>query len=245
MATVRDLATTALKEIGVLAEGQVMTAEEGSDTLAAFNRLVDSWAAERLQIYTVTRTTWTITSGTSTYLVGPAQVVAVARPMYINAINFQDTSVTPTVEYQLTLLTDDMYAQLSQKTLTSTYPNAAYYNPTFTTAAPYGTIILWPVPTSTTLQGVLYAPLAIAQFSSLDDTVSLPPGYQRMIVKNLALEMAPTFEKNVSELLAVQASKAIAVVKAANKRIRDLNIDPSALVQGTKSWYGAYNIYLS
>ncbi|NCV71604.1 MAG: hypothetical protein EBW55_13090, partial [Betaproteobacteria bacterium] len=94
----------------------------------------------------------------------------------------------------------------AQKTLQATYPGAWYYNPTF----PTGTLTCWPVPTSSTLQGVLYTPTPVAEFSALTDVVSLPPGYRRFLRTNLAVELAPTFQVQPSPVaveLAV-ASKA-------------------------------------
>ena len=76
---------------------------------------MDSWAAERLQIFQVVRTTWTITSGTQTYAVGTSAVVNVARPVYIDHINFQDTTPSPDQEYQLDPLTEDAWASIGQK----------------------------------------------------------------------------------------------------------------------------------
>lgn len=56
---------------------------------------------------------------------------------------------------------------------------AAYYNPTWT--AGLGLVYLWPLPTSTTLQGVIYTPVPVAEFASLSTTISLPPGYRRFL----------------------------------------------------------------
>lgn len=226
MADVRNIVADALRELGVLAAGEVATADDALSGLAALNRLVDQWAAERLMIYQQTRTVGTVTSGTQTYTVGTGGVVNVARPVYLDWVRFQDTSESPTQEYPLTELTDDAWAQVAQKTLTATLPIYYYYNPTFAT----GTISLWPVPTSTTLQLVVYAPQQVAEFAGLNTAISLPPGYRRMLVKNLALEMAPSYERPAQPELIQQAIESKTVVKRANTRIRDLSFDPGVLM---------------
>src|SRR5262245_30651869 len=238
MATVLTILTTALQELNVLAEAEQPSAAQGADGLAAFNRMVDTMAAERLQIYTVTRTTWTIVSGTAAYTVGLTGSANVARPVFVQSINFVDTSVSPNIEYTLSMLTDDGYAGIPMKTQTSTYPTSAYYNPTY----PLATLTLWPVPTSTTLLGVIYAPAAIAQFATLATTVALPPGYEEMLVKNLAVRLAPSYGRQIDGNLFEQAKESKAIVKRSNTRLMDLCVDPGALVQG----YGArlYDIHL-
>lgn len=233
MATVLDSAVTpALKEIGVLAAGETPSADDSADALAALNRLVDQWASERVMIYTTTRTTWTITSGTQSYAVASGEVVNVARPMYVDHINLVDTSTSPDTEYPLSELTEAGWSGIVQKALTSALPRSWYYNPTF----PSGLISFWPAPTSTTLQGVLYAPAAIAQFSALTTSISLPPGYARMIVKNLALELLPSYGRQPSPALVEQAMEARLVVRRANKRLEDLSFEAGTLAGGGGGW---------
>lgn len=236
MADVSDIVTAALRELGVLAAGEVATADDAQAGLDALGRLQDQWAAERLQIYTVTRTTWTITASDGDYTVGAGANVNVARPAHIDHVNFIDTSTDPDTEYPLVPLTEDGYAAIGQKALTSKFPSHWHYNPTF----PNGVLNFWPVPTASTLQGALYAPAAIAKWTSLSTSVSLPPGYERMLVKNLAVELAPQFEREVGQALILQARESKAVVKGANRRLRDLSFDGGALIQGSG---GAFDIY--
>ena len=194
---------------------------------------MDQWAAERLQIYVVTRTTWTISANDGQYTVGTGANVSVARPVFIDHVNFIDTTPTPDQEYQLQPLTEDAWSKIAQKALTSTFPTYWYYSPTF----PTGTLELWPVPTSSTLQGVLYAPQATAQFAALSTEISLPPGYSRMIVKNLAVELASSYGRAVTPELMQQAMDTKAVVKRANYRLSDLSIEAAALIQGNRYRY--------
>ena len=235
--TVRDIVTDALREIGVLAAGETPTAEDASGGLSTLNDLIDQWAAERLAIYTLTRTTWTIVSGTQNYTVGTGGTVNIVRPVYIDHVHFVDTSPDPDIEYQLTPLTDDAWSRVPIKTLTSPYPTCWYYNPTF----PLGTLSLWPVPTSATLLGAAYAPQAVAEFTSLDTAVALPPGYRRMLVKNVAVCLCSGYERDPRPDLKEDAVESMAVVKRSNKRLMDMQIEGGALGQGQGRKY-TYNI---
>lgn len=196
---------------------------------------MDQWAAERLQIFSLTRTTWTIVSGTSTYTVGTGGTVNVVRPVFIDHVNFQDTSMTIVTEYPMNPLTDDAYAGVVLKTLTSPYPQAWWYNPTFGASA-LGTLFLWPTPTSSTLQGVMYAQTAVTQFAGLTDTVSLPPGYARMLVSNLAIDLLPSYERDAHPALVQKASDSKAAVKRANKKLMDLRFEAASLINMHPIW---------
>jgi len=70
MATALDIITDALRRIGVLAEGEVPSAAQAADALSDLNGLIDQHAAERLMIYTTTRTPFDITANEPEYQFG-------------------------------------------------------------------------------------------------------------------------------------------------------------------------------
>ena len=236
MAEARDIVTDALREIGVLAAGEVATADEANNGLVVLNRMLDTWAAERLMIYTVTRTTWAIVASDGQYSVGSGGDVNVARPVHANdiTVNYMDSTPDPDAEYPLRPLTDAGYAALDPKGQTDTLPQLFYYNPTY----PLGTLTLWPAPTSTTLTGVLYAPAAVSQFAALDTAVSLPPGYEEALVKNLALRLAPSYGRPPDQMLVDYAREVKGIVKRANRRLVDMSFDAAVLFHGE----GGYDI---
>jgi len=223
--TVNDIVTKALQRLGVLAEGEVPSYDMSNDGLIALNSLMDQWAAERLQIFTVTRTTWTI-SGSIPYTVGTGGTINIARPVYIDHVNFIDTVPNPDIEYSMQPLTDDAFAAVTIKGLASTLPVYWYYNPTY----PLGTLTLYPIPTQSGLQGVIYAPTAVTEFAALTTTVSLPPGYRRMLINNLAIELSSDYEKPVPPGVARAAADSLATVKRANIHPLDLSFEPASLV---------------
>jgi len=226
--TALDVITGALQEIGVLAPEEVPTLSDATVGLRALNDLVDQWAAERLQIYAIVRTTWTIVASTQTYTVGSGGAVAIARPMYIDRVTFSDSTPTIPIEYPLDLLTEDAWANVTQKTLTSPFPTSVYYS----AAYPLGVLSFWPIPTASTLSGVIYAPTAVTEFAALSTAVALPPGYRRMIVKNLAADLCSSFERELTPSLIRDAEESKHVVSRSNKRLMDMSIDIGALGQG-------------
>lgn len=231
--TTSDLIAASLKRLGVLDGDETPTGTETNDALIRLNDLIDGWGTERLSMYTSSRTTWTITSGTAAYSIGTGSTVNRVRPVYVDSIRFIDTSQDPDLEMPLSLLTVEGYAAIPQKALTSTYPTCVYYNLTY----PTGTITFWMVPTSTTLQGVIYAPVAVTELA-LADTISLPPGYRRFLRDALAVELAPEYAVQPAPSLLQSAIDAKADVKRANIRLLDLSVDAM-----WKPRHGQYNIY--
>lgn len=237
--TCRELLLTALRRIGVVAQGITVQPETLAQALTAFNAFVDGLAANRLMLYGETRTTWPLVSGQQQYLVGPGQDVDIARPVFVeqqgnvSPIRYLDTA-NSSLEVPLTFLNEQQWRAVSLKALTGTLPSCAFYNPTF----PYATIDLWQVPTSSTLQGVLYAPTAMVEFDYAD-VISLPPGYRRFLITNLALELCAEFERPVPPSLQALAKQAMADVERVNMRLTDMAVDPMWAGGGA----GVYNIF--
>jgi hypothetical protein len=227
--TIGDAITAALTDLGLVAAGEVPAPEDSALALARVNDWLDALTTEGLALFGRTRTTWALTAGVSSYTVGVGQTVNVAPPggpEAIENLGYLDTSQSPVTEYLLGRpLTEDAYAAIAQKTFASTYPTAWYYRPGATT----GTLVAWPVPTSTTLQGVLYTATPLAEFTGLAETLALPPGYRRFIRTNLAVELAPAFEVQPSPVTIELAIASKAAVKRANVREADLSLE---LVRG-------------
>lgn len=225
--SVTDLCTAALSRINVIESNQAPPADLLKIAFDRFNDLVDNVCAnERLTIYSITETTFTITNGKQTYTLGTGGDISVVRPVFIDHWTFTDSAFSPAFERPLVVLTDDAWTAIPIKTSTSPYPTYAYYNPTFTSGA-LGTLKLWPVPTSTTLTGNVYAPAAVTRFASLTDTIALPPGYNRFLRDNLAVELAGELGENtpVDPRLLASARESKANIKRANIRLNDMTID--------------------
>ena len=232
MATVSDACTQALQRIGVLSAEETAGSADLSTAFTVLNQLMDSWGAERLTIPFVQRTTWTIVANTSVYTIGTGGDIDVVRPVSIDHASFVDSAPDPDLEIGLNVLTNQAWQAIAMKALTSTYPQDLFYQPTYGTgAATLGTVTLYPVPTGTTLTGVIYAPLAVAQFPATSATLLLPPGYQRFVITNLALELAPIFGASPSQDLRDQAMESKATIKRANITLSDLTLDSGALPQ--------------
>lgn len=223
---VRDVCTQALQDLMVLGANETMSAADGALALSKLNMLLDQCTSESLMLYSEVRTLWTITANDGSYTVGTGGNVNVARPTYVDFVNYVDTSQNPDLEIPLIRLTDQAYAAIQQKSLTSNLPNYYYYNLTY----PLATVELYPIPTSSTLQGAMYARAQVGEFASLNVSVSLPPGWRRFLVTNLALELAAAFEREPSKVLVRNAMESKATLQRSNLRLTDAVLDSGALI---------------
>lgn len=237
VSTVNDVIRGSLQALGVYAAGETLTADDSALGLEFLNGLLGQFAAEQYMLPWRTRTTATLTANQSSFTVGSSGDINIVRPVYFDEIKFLDTSTDPDTEYPLVSLTDQAYAAIPQKAATAYLPSHAYYNPTF--SSDRGTLIPWPIPTSATLQWVLYTQTAIARFSATSDSFSLPPAWERMLRTNLALELCGPFEKTPSPLILQAAQDSKRAVMRSNLRFMDMATDPQLTPQTARH----YSIY--
>ena len=221
--TVADLITLALKRLRVLQAGAVPSAEDQADAFLLLNAMVSSWSLQPGTIQRIVRTPWPIVASQASYTVGAGGQINIARPAAptaIDRITFQDTSQTPTLEYPgVAPLTEDQYAAIPLKTLTSPYPQGWYYTPT----VPLGTLSPFPIPTSATLTGVIYVPTPIAQFATVTDTLVLPDGYELALIENLAVLCSTQWGVPLDPELKRSALESKAWIRTRNLRMSELS----------------------
>jgi len=189
--------------IGALAGGETPTATDSQRVLRSLNSMLDSWSNERGFIYALTQETLAL-DGSQSYTIGEDGTpdFDTVRPLEIDPTTFVRSGNS---DYPLTILTQDEYAAIQNKSFSGSLPDSLYYDPTY----PNGTLYLFPA-----AQGSLHLSSwkPLSTFSLLTTALSMPPGYQRAIEYNLALEILPLFalpEPSTLARLAKQARRAI------------------------------------
>lgn len=229
--TARDIITATLRSIRVLGVGDPLLAEDANDALDRLNDWLDSLALERLTMYHVTRTVKLLGSNVASYTVGLGGDIGIVRPTHIESANLiQDVNLLPHYEKPIDVWTDQRWQGCRQKTLTSTYPTAVYYDHNWQEGL--AKLHVWPVPIDCGLtQLVLYTPVALREFPTLDTTFSFPPGYRRFIRTNFAAEIASEYGKQLTADQVAAARQAKAQIKRGNVRPVEARVDP-ALIHG-------------
>lgn len=192
MATARDVIKRSLRLIGAIASSETPSGAEMADALSTLNAMLDSWSTENLIIYSKTTEKFQLVTGTNTYTIGPGGDFDTTRPIELISAAIEDQSASPSVEYCVDILTFEEWADIRVKNLDG-LPTKLFYNP----ESPLGVITLWPKP-DTADKLVLYSLKPLGGFANASDDVELPPGYELALSYNLAVLIAPEYNKAAS-----------------------------------------------
>jgi hypothetical protein len=185
--TAADQINGALRLIGMLAEGEVPSAATSQDALTALNQMIDSWNTERLSVFCTIDQVYNWPPSTRIRTLGPTGDFVGQRPVQLDdATYFRDASTN--VSYGIKMINQEQYNNIAVKTVTSTYPQILWYNPTH----PNIEIYLYPVP-SRVLEFHFVSVQPLTTPAALDTDLAFPPGYLRAFRYNLACELAPEF----------------------------------------------------
>ena len=200
----------ALRLIGEKAVAGTLSSDEQTAYLADLNTMMESWSLERLMVYQLLQESKALTASTGSYTIGTGGAFNTTRPTKIVDPCFIRDS--DDIDREVTLIDAPTYGRLCNKTLDSTYPQYLFYDGAF--ASSLGTIYLYPEPAAS-LTLYINSWKQLQTFALISTTVVLPPGYQRAIEFNLAIELAGGFT-NVSQEVAKIARESKAAIKAFN-----------------------------
>lgn len=227
--TVRDLLKKSMLLIGAISTGENLSADEAADGLSSLNDLLDSWSTDGLLIYKTDREEFSLVAGQASYTIGPSGNFNTTNPITIEEARLLVTDSTPNFELPLKIYNTQEYADIKQKTQQSTYPEAIY----FQKSAPLSTIYFYFVPSAAN-KLALYSKKALTNFTSVNDTISLPPGYTRALRYALAMELAVEYGKQPSEIVMMTAQETKADLMRVNLNPTYMKSDALGLTSAGK-----------
>lgn len=181
MATALDMIKKSLRLISAIGQANpTPTAGQATDSLAALNSMLESWSIQRLFVYKIYDETVSWTSGQSSRTIGSGGNFSTTRPSRV----LDGFTRISNIDYPYRSIDKDEYDAIANKTIQSSYPDVIYYDNT----ASLGVLYAYPVPNAT-LSIHLNTWKQLQSFAALTDVVALPPGYQRAIEYNLAIEL--------------------------------------------------------
>jgi hypothetical protein len=187
MTTAGDIINGSLRLLGVLAEGEVPSAETSQDALNAMNQMIDSWNTERLAVFATQDQVFTWPSGILSRTLGPSGNFVGNRPVLLDdSTYFRDPGTG--VSYGIKFINQQQYNGIAVKTVTSTFPQVIFVNMTFPDIEMY----IYPRPTRD-LEWHFISVEELTQPATLATQLHFPPGYLRAFRYNLATEMSPEF----------------------------------------------------
>jgi hypothetical protein len=239
--TVGDIIRASMRKIEVLAAGEPLPADQGPDALETFTQMVDSWALETLLIPTVNVVTHQLVVGASEYTIGiyptapiPDTHIETVRPEKIISMFIRDSAGT---DFHLRAMEANQYSLISRKT-TEARPSRMYVRQGW----PLDTILFDTVPyADETLHLEVVQPLSsILPTAKLTDVINLPPGYEKTLVYNLAIDLADEWGGNITPSIATNAVEGKKLLKRSNYRDIVLRVDRA--LSDKRKGYGRYNI---
>jgi hypothetical protein len=236
MTTATDILTASARALGYLGRGEVLTASDANDAVLAFNRMLDSWSTEFLVSFANVTVNFPLVIGQQTYTIGASGQINATRPIDIIQAYIRDTNSN---DYPINIIPQNQWNNIGTKYITSQIPDTMFYDSQY----PLGIINIFPVPL---LTYTVYIDYSINQvdMSTLTQVLSLPVGYERAYVFNLALDMMsmgfPCMldEKGLARLTA-NAMEAKGNIKRANMKQVIAQYDPSIVSRSNAT----YNVF--
>ena len=214
MPTVQEFINSTLRLIRVLDSGETPTATESNDGLVALNQLISSWSAAGVPIYQESFDDIVMT-GVTTYTLP-------SRPVKITSA-YTDWQG---VRFPVDIVPSQIWSQAKDATMTSKFAKQLYYNGGFPTA----TIQIWPNVFAGGSYIRLFSLKPLASFTSLGQTIDLPPGYEQALRFGLAAVLAPEYGSALPPEVTAGAAAAQQAVMAMNTNII-AQAPPAAAIQ--------------
>jgi hypothetical protein len=200
---------------------QTASAEDSADGLVSLNALLDVWWNDGLTVYQIQQENFALVAGQASRTIGSGGNFNTTRPIKIVDGCFVRRNGTDSKVRVLENRAE--YDAIPVKT-TQGLPFALFYDPGMST----GTIYFYYVPDAADTI-YLNSLKRLASLSALNTAVTLPPGYDQLIVDGLAIQLAPEYglEAPASVLRSFAATRR--VLEITNARVPVLETDPALL----------------
>jgi hypothetical protein len=179
----------ALRKLGVLPSGGSPSTAQTNDASEALNAIVKAFHADGMPVWAITSTTFTVTSGTSSYTIGPSKTVNVAAA----PLKVLQAWRHPTGEANIPM---NVYNRFDFNDLPDTStgtPVSVYYQPVLTVGVATGIIKLWPEPDESTTTITLDYQRPFDDMDATGDNFDFPAYWMQAIIYYLAWSLAPEY----------------------------------------------------
>ncbi len=207
-----DIINAALRLIGggTFAAGETPSTDETANGLQALNTLLESWSNEQLTVYQIKNFQQALAAATQTYTIGAGGTFNTPRPVKIQTPGI----ILSGIRHDLEMLSPAQWAAVPEKALTGQLPRGMWNDNAF----PLATLYFTPIPSGTpTFDAYLWQ--ALQQFATAGDSVSLPPAFFRALKYNLAVDLAPEYDRPVPDnvqALAASSKQDIVTLNTSN-----------------------------
>jgi len=231
--TVQDIINDALTMLQVYSPDVSLTGNEEAQALRTLNGLVESLSNNNQMINVVTTEDFTLIARQGTYTWGAGGDFDSARPITVKSMTVAISGSAGNIDMPVNLIQYDDWAAIRLKSLQTNYPQYAYIDGAY----PLLYVRFYPVPSSA-IPVTIYSFKSLAEFTSITHSLELPQGYFRMLVANLAVELAPSYQLTASQNIIRIAEEAKRALQATNYRPLTMQTDAALMGSG-----GRYNVF--
>lgn len=188
-----DLCASALLMLGAVSLGGQIQGDDAQWSLEALQRRIDLINAQRQLIYAINFQVFAVPANVQPISIGPAapvnHFVVPDPPVRIESANWILPGVNGNIDLPpMNILSDDDWAQVSIKNLSSTLPTALYYS----RGALLGSVYLLPIPkVAGNIRLQLWS--GMGQALALATALAMPPAYWSYLMCALASDLAPSY----------------------------------------------------
>lgn len=158
----------------------------------------------------------TVSTAPGTYVINKSQTLSsrTITAYYERPLRINDAFVRVSgLDYPVAILNYEEYMLIGLKGLNGPWPRSLYYQPSY----PLGNISYWPNPSSGEMH--LFCDTILGRFTSLTDTVNMPPGYKMALRWNLAEMLMASYGVNDQmqvQMIMQNAAKSRGYIKRTN-----------------------------
>ena len=212
MTKVRDILNDALIELGVLDPSETIDAGAANRALREFNRMIQALNIDGPMVYTVNRQLFSLVPGQQVYSIGVGGDFNTTMPIRPGQIDMVSVLFgNPAVEIPIDILNDEEWRDMSVKQVNSTFPLMVWSNGNY----PLNELSFWPIPQMVN-SVVLYIWGQTTGFTSINEDVTFPQGYEDFLVNTLALRLGPSYGIQPNGVTAAKAQQAKTLIKQLN-----------------------------
>ncbi len=219
MTILSDLLKPALRIAGITSlPGTTPSVDQYGELIPACNRMMSSYNLDGHKIFTTQIDVYPLVSGKKIYTIGPGGDFNNTRPLWIKDANFLFPGI-PTIRRHIHIADDHEWSRIVLQDIPGSLPYVLYYD--FAYNAGLGGIYLKGQPSSDYSLELFTWQQLPSGFVATTDIVVLPPGYEEMIVTNLALVAASLYPREalLSPEARPNAARALAAVRTMNSRV--------------------------
>ncbi|WP_426111040.1 hypothetical protein [Massilia sp. PWRC2] len=207
MTTVATIIELALKDLGIVGEGQTASGQTLDDALTTLGQMLAMWQADGLYVYAQKVISVPLT-GLASYSIGEGGAVNVQRPNKIDSATLvMDQSIYP-VEC-VNSLTD--YERMRRDN--GATPRAIYYLPSY----PLGSV--QPIPASMVGELRMVTRIDLPEYAGATDDIGFPPEYALALRYSLCEHLSATFGTPLRTDIPALAGRSRKIIKRNNVRI--------------------------